>query len=45
MNKFLLIFKFETSNNKEYKIKTIQNNAVYTKKIGGHLLGLYYLAI
>ena len=37
--------KFETGrNNKEYKIESICNNAVYTRKSEtGYLLGLYYL--
>lgn len=43
MNKFLLVSKFETSNNKEYRVKAIQDSAVYTKEVGGYLLGLYYL--
>ena len=35
--------KFNKGNDKEYKVKAIQNSAVYTKKANGHLLGLYYL--
>ena len=35
--------EFEASNNKEYKIKNIQNNAVYTKElVTKQLVGLYY---
>lgn len=40
---FLLMPKFETSDNKIYKVETIQDNVVYAKKRGRHLLRLYYL--
>ena len=33
------------NNNKEYKVKSIQNSTVYTKEADGHLLGLYYLVV
>lgn len=32
INKFLLVPKFEVGDNKEYKMKAIQDNIVYTKK-------------
>ena len=35
--------KFEPGNDKEYKVKAIQDSAVYAKEADGHLLGLYYL--
>ena len=37
--------KFEaSSNNKEYKLKSICNNIVYIRKLkASHLLGFYYL--
>lgn len=44
MNQFLVL-EFEAGDNKKYKIETIQNSAVYTKKISGDLPKLYYLAI
>lgn len=44
MNEFLVL-EFEASNNKEYKIKVIQDSTVYTKKTDGHLSSLYYLKI
>ena len=34
---------FEPDDNKEYELKTIRDNAVYTKEADGHLSGLYYL--
>ena len=43
MNKFLQVLELEAGNNKEHKIEAIRDNAVYAKKINGHLLGLYYL--
>ena len=42
MNKFLV---FETNDDKEYKVKTIKNNSIYTKKANRHLLRLYYLVV
>ena len=41
MNKFLP--KFKMGNNKKYKIKVIQNIAIYIKKKDRYLPGLYYL--
>lgn len=35
--------KFETGNDKKYKVEAIQHNKVYTKKVDKYLLGLYYL--
>ena len=32
-------------NNKEYKVETISNNAVYTKKSGNYLPDFYYLIV
>ena len=43
MNKFLP--KFEEGNNKKYKVKVIQNSAVYTKEVDSHLPKLYYWVI
>lgn len=43
MNKSLLMLEFKASNNKQYKIKTIQDSSVYAKKANGYLSGLYYL--
>ena len=45
MNKFAKKpeFEFKLDNNKEYKMKAIQESAVYTKEADGHLLELYYL--
>ena len=39
--------EFETSgNNKEYKVESISDNAIYTKELEvGHLLGFYYLVL
>ena len=37
--------EFEPGENKEYKVKAIQDSAVYAKKVDGHLLGLYYLIV
>lgn len=45
MSKFLLVPEFKIGNDKKYKIKTIQDNIVYTKKLDRHLVGLYYLII
>lgn len=39
------MLKFEANNNKKYKVKIIQNNKVYVKKVRGHLSELYYLVI
>ena len=33
--------KFDASDNKKYKVATIIDNAVYAKKVEGHLSGLY----
>ena len=35
--------KFDTSNNKKYKVEAIKDSAVHAKKAEGHLPGLYYL--
>ena len=37
------MLEFKIGNNKKYNIEVIQDNVVYTKKVGRHLLGLYYL--
>lgn len=34
--------EFEIGNNKEYKVKAIQDNAIYAKEANKHLQGLYY---
>lgn len=41
MNKFMS--EFEVGNNKDYKVKAIQDSIVYGKEVDGHLLILYYL--
>ena len=43
INEFAEVPEFEPGNNKEYKMKAIQDSAVYAKKKDRHLLGLYYL--
>ena len=35
--------KFNTGDNKEYKVEAIKDSAVYAKEAEGHLLGLNYL--
>ena len=45
MNEFLLVPKFEASDNKKYKVKTIQDIVIYAKKVGKYVLGLYYLIV
>ena len=45
INIFVTVPEFEADNNKEYKVKAIQNNAIYTKKAGKYLPGLYYLIV
>lgn len=45
INKFFLIPEFKTGDDKEYKVETIWNSAVYAKDTDGHLSGLYYLFI
>ena len=35
--------KFDTGNNKKYKVEAIINSAIYIKKAKGYLPGLYYL--
>ena len=35
--------EFESGDNEKYELEAIQDSAVYVKKTGGHLLGLYYL--
>ena len=44
MNKFSEL-ELETGNNKEHKVKTIQESIVYTKKIKEQLSKLYYLLL
>lgn len=39
------IHEFKIGKNKEYKVNTIKNSAVYTRKADKHLLELYYLTI
>lgn len=43
LNKKVLDLDFDTGNNKEYKVKTIWDNAVYISKVKGYLRGFYYL--
>lgn len=43
MNQFLP--EFEISDNKKYKMETIQDSAIYAKKANKHLLNLYYLVV
>ena len=43
MNKFLPMPEFKMGNNKEYKVKAIQNIVIYAKKVNRHPLGVYYL--
>ena len=38
-----LVPKFEPADDKEYKVKAIQNSTVYTKEADGYLLRLYFL--
>lgn len=45
INKFLLVSELEANGNKEYKIKAIQNNAIYAKKVDGQLSELYNLVV
>lgn len=45
MKEFLQVPKFEANDNKNYKVKTILNNAIYTKKVGEHLLRLSDLIV
>ena len=35
--------EFKPSNDKEYKVETIRDSAVYAKEVDRYLLGLYYL--
>lgn len=37
--------KFETGDDKVYKVEIIQNNIVYTKEVDKHLLKLCYLVV
>lgn len=39
----MLELNFNGSNSNKYKIKAIENRAVYTNKIKNNLLSLYYL--
>ena len=43
MNKFLLVPKFEAINVKKYKVKNIQDSAVYIKITSKYLSKLYHL--
>ena len=43
MNEFTKVPEFEKGNDKEYKLKAIQDSAVYAKETDRHLLRLYYL--
>ena len=38
-----LVLKFESDNNKEYKMEAIQDSAIHAKKVDRYLSGLYYL--
>ena len=44
MNKFS-VPEFEPGNNKEYKVETIWDSAVYAKEADRYLPGLYYLIV
>ena len=35
--------EFDASDNKEYKVEIIKDNAIYAKEIEKHLTGIYYL--
>lgn len=37
--------EFEARNNKKYEVKSIVNNAVYSKKVKNQLSSLYYLIL
>ena len=37
------VLEFEMGDDKKYKVKTIQDSAVYAKEADRHLPGLYYL--
>ena len=37
--------KFQTGNDKEYKVEAIQDNAIYAKEADGYIPGLYYLVV
>lgn len=45
INKFLLMSKFETGNNKKYEVEIIWDSVVYSKKAVKHLLRLYYWVV
>ena len=45
MNNTQLNFEFEASDNKEYKVESIKDSAVYAKESAGQLLELYYLVL
>ena len=40
-----LDFEFEADNDKEYKVDSIWDSAVYTRELAKQLLGLYYLVL
>ncbi len=37
--------KFKAKNNKEYGVKAIMNNAVYSKEANNQMPGFYYLVL
>lgn len=43
INEFVEVPKSDIGNDKEYKVETIWDGAVYAKKIDRHLLRIYYL--
>ena len=45
VNNMQLDFKFEASDNKEYKVDGIWDSVVYVKESAGQLPGLYYLVL
>ena len=45
MNDIQLNFKFEAGNNKEYKVKDIQDSAVYARESAKQPSGFYYLVL
>lgn len=46
VEKAIIQLKVEADNNEKYKVKSIDENAVYTRKLEGHhLAGFYYLIL
>ena len=45
IDKTVLELKFETGDNKEYKMEIIWENTVYANKTKGHIPGLYYFLV